>query len=201
MSYGLIYDKCGIKIEDDLYLPLIKYGSNNVWECNGKKRFREWCIDSLYQKERKILYTSKELLEDFEINLKKSIEKETDINGNPLTLESHFEDLKINYKYARYKDLLNLQKNMIKKAIPLEEFLSRNHLEINYSSNRKENNSYTVINNKKDIINLNECFINDLKVETEYLYVNINLNWYSDSKIRKIHVERKPREKKGKFFL
>lgn len=44
MSYSIFYNKQFIKVGDNLYLPIIEAGCNNVYEAsgNGRKRSRDW---------------------------------------------------------------------------------------------------------------------------------------------------------------
>jgi hypothetical protein len=48
MSYSILYDKQFIKVGDNLFIPMVECGDNNVYEAagNGRKRARSWCNDS-----------------------------------------------------------------------------------------------------------------------------------------------------------
>ena len=47
MSYSILYDKQFIKVGDNLFIPMVECGDNNVYEAagNGRKRARSWCND------------------------------------------------------------------------------------------------------------------------------------------------------------
>ena len=47
MSYSILYDKQFIKVGDNLFIPMVQCGDNNVYEAagNGRKRARSWCND------------------------------------------------------------------------------------------------------------------------------------------------------------
>lgn len=47
MSYSILYDKQFIKVGDNLFVPMVQCGDNNVYEAsgNGRKRARSWCND------------------------------------------------------------------------------------------------------------------------------------------------------------
>ena len=44
MSYEILYQKCYIKLEDNLFVPMVEMGSNNCYENSGRnaKRARSW---------------------------------------------------------------------------------------------------------------------------------------------------------------
>lgn len=44
MSYSILYDKQFIKVGDNLFIPMVEGGDNNVYEAagNGRKRARDW---------------------------------------------------------------------------------------------------------------------------------------------------------------
>jgi hypothetical protein len=48
MSYSILYDKQFIKVGDNLFIPMVQCGDNNVYEAagNGRKRARSWSNDS-----------------------------------------------------------------------------------------------------------------------------------------------------------
>jgi len=48
MSYSILYDKQFIKVGDNLFIPMVQCGDNNVYEAagNGRKRARSWYNDS-----------------------------------------------------------------------------------------------------------------------------------------------------------
>ena len=46
MSYSILYEKQFIKVGDNLFIPMVECGDNNVYEAsNGRKRARSWCND------------------------------------------------------------------------------------------------------------------------------------------------------------
>lgn len=47
MSYSILYDKQFIKVGDNLFVPMVQCGDNNVYEAsgNGRKRARSWYND------------------------------------------------------------------------------------------------------------------------------------------------------------
>ena len=48
MSYSILYNKQFIKVGDNLFIPMVQCGDNNVYEAagNGRKRARSWYNDS-----------------------------------------------------------------------------------------------------------------------------------------------------------
>lgn len=43
MSYSIFYRAMFIKMKDGTYIPTIESGDNNVWDCDNRRRSREWC--------------------------------------------------------------------------------------------------------------------------------------------------------------
>lgn len=61
MSYSITYDKQFIKVGDDLYVPMVLQGDNNVWEGDNRRRARDWYAAKWLTK-GSLIATSKEML-------------------------------------------------------------------------------------------------------------------------------------------
>lgn len=42
MSYSILYRSMFVKMSDGKYIPMYEVGDNNVWECDNKRRVRNW---------------------------------------------------------------------------------------------------------------------------------------------------------------
>lgn len=202
MSYDIIYDKCFVKVDNDLYMPFIKIGCNNVTDYNGKRE-RSWNIVAFYN-ESKMLYTEDELVYNVSVaienrlnELTKQCSKEickemdekygsSDYNHKWSLDDYDSSGLKINSKTARYKDILNMYKNGVKHSISLEDFLELNNLVLGYSTfENKDFYKRKKIVNKKDILELAEEYDEQKKLCKKTLYIDLSINSNDDCKIEK----------------
>ncbi len=94
MSYSILYNKQFVKVGDDLYIPMVEAGDNNVYE-SDRKRARSW-YDQKYVTNGRIWATSGQILAKID-----SIREER-IESNRRTIEAGYLDAGDTYDDKRF---------------------------------------------------------------------------------------------------
>lgn len=101
MSYSIFYRAMFIKMKDGSYIPMIESGDSNVWECDNRRRAREWCacrwtFETPEQRERYSL-SEQEIMDAAQHDVDKHVQeyagKEPAFGGQPYTKEAVLADL------------------------------------------------------------------------------------------------------------
>ena len=100
MSYSIFYRAMFIKMEDGTFIPMIESGDNNVWDCDGRRRSREWCssrwlFETEEQRSRYSL-SGEEIIADAQTLIDEKLEqyvgKEPAFGGEPYTRDQVLKD-------------------------------------------------------------------------------------------------------------
>lgn len=100
MSYSIFYRAMFIKMKDGTYIPTIESGDNNVWDCDGRRRSREWCssrwIHETEEQKARFSLTEEEIISSAQAFVDKKVEeydgREPAFGGEPYTKEQVLKD-------------------------------------------------------------------------------------------------------------
>ena len=153
MSYTILYRPMFLKVKGDMFIPIIEKGDNNVWECDNKRRARDWCnarykgMQSVFCSENKLI----EILNNIHEEVKYDNENYSDKKFG------YFESVSIYGKSTyttSWNDFLNFYKKGIRNAITVEEakFLKLS-IEVSYKNlNNEYINNYA--NTEEELFNM-----------------------------------------------
>lgn len=125
MSYGILYRKAFIKVDDNLIIPVLESGDNNVYDVCGRgreKRSRDWYNHKFHTKGA-FMIDKNDLLKNIEYNRLEVKSREEDYKDESF---GWFTSVSLYGKHTSttsFNDYRNFFLNGIKKGKTIEEYL------------------------------------------------------------------------------
>lgn len=216
MSYSILYNRQFVKVQDDLFIPMIQAGDNNVYE-SDRKRARSW-YNHRYVTNGSIWASSGTIMETIDKMRQDTIErKQSDIEQGHSRKEDAYDDKGFGWLtgialYGRHTSgttfgmYRNFYKSGIDKALTVEELMEKNvrlHMKIYFWSPED------ITSKGKEIkpsvtFSSTEHLVQTVKEWEEYygeLSYRISLYFYDDWSIEELVKSQKQKKSKEKRFV
>lgn len=201
MSYEIIYDKQFVKVTENIFIPIILQGSNNLYDNsgNGQRRYRDWNSSTFLST---ISGTQNSMLEFQEKIRRGIIERKSDEYTDKSF--GYYASLSdggggCNMTFGRFQGIV---KTGCKKALTVEQLRDENVVLViqSYSSHKDENEKFIFApKTTEELINFIENTEPDLLAKGYRLYATFNGMF--EEKPRRIRKKYFPQEKKQKQVM
>lgn len=200
MSYSILYRPLFLKVKGNMYIPIYEGGCSNVWECDNKRRSREWY--NTYFKGLKNIYCSESELLEVLNNIREEVIQRYKDDEDRYSDEryGYFDSVSVYGKTpfsTSWNDYFNFFKKGFQNAITFEE-AKELRISVKLTYYDLENSYHSLyISSEEELFNV----MNDLKDKTKNLWVGYSR--ISDRTYDFINVLRSKKSfsKKGNWII